>query len=135
MLDLDDQDFALFWFQDEKYLIWYSGQTEKQLKLSSVKEVISGQVCKKCLRLFLVVPWLLGFKYLLYYNWDGNSSSQIGFQGQLQPEKECQSFSLICGERSLDLVILAVMVYVWEIIFFLVWIILFFANIIASLFL
>ncbi|KAG7986247.1 hypothetical protein I3843_03G071000 [Carya illinoinensis] len=56
---------------DEKYLIWYSGQKEKQLKLSSVKEIISGQ---------------------------------ISFKGQLQPEKECQSFSLICGERSLDLI-------------------------------
>ncbi|KAB1211373.1 Ultraviolet-B receptor UVR8 [Morella rubra] len=56
---------------DEKYLIWYSGQREKQLKLSSVKEIISGQV---------------------------------SFRRQLQPEKECQSFSLIYGERSLDVI-------------------------------
>lgn len=30
-------------FQDEKFLIWYSGQEEKQLRLSSVTEVIRGQ--------------------------------------------------------------------------------------------
>lgn len=42
MVEIVNQDFDLF--QDEKYLIWYSGQREKQLKLSSVKEIISGQV-------------------------------------------------------------------------------------------
>ncbi|KAK3426462.1 hypothetical protein EUGRSUZ_F02909 [Eucalyptus grandis] len=30
-------------FQDEKFMIWYSGQEEKQLRLSSVTEVIRGQ--------------------------------------------------------------------------------------------
>ncbi|KAI3417473.1 uncharacterized protein J3R85_014428 [Psidium guajava] len=30
-------------FQDEKFLIWYSGQEEKQLRISSVTEVIRGQ--------------------------------------------------------------------------------------------
>ncbi|KAA8530718.1 hypothetical protein F0562_005348 [Nyssa sinensis] len=60
---------------DEKFLIWYSGQEEKQLKLSLVTKLIRGQ-------------------------------RTVNFQRQLQPERECQSFSLIYanGERSLDLI-------------------------------
>lgn len=36
--------------QDEKFLIWYSGQREKQLRLSSVTKIVTGQrtVCNKC---------------------------------------------------------------------------------------
>ncbi|KAA8547653.1 hypothetical protein F0562_004082 [Nyssa sinensis] len=60
---------------DEKYLIWYSGQQEKQLRVSLVTKIIRGQ-------------------------------RTVTFQRQLQPERECQSFSLIYanGERSLDLI-------------------------------
>ncbi|KAK3017129.1 LOW QUALITY PROTEIN: hypothetical protein RJ639_006131 [Escallonia herrerae] len=56
---------------DEKLLIWYSGQEEKQLRLSSVTSVTRGQRTK-----------------------------------QVQPERECQSFSLIYGDGdcSLDLI-------------------------------
>ncbi|KAK2986864.1 hypothetical protein RJ640_009598, partial [Escallonia rubra] len=57
--------------QDEKLLIWYSGQEEKQLRLSSVTSITRGQRTK-----------------------------------QVQPERECQSFSLIYGDGdcSLDLI-------------------------------
>ncbi|KAL5577255.1 hypothetical protein UlMin_018954, partial [Ulmus minor] len=60
---------------DEKFLIWYSGEEERQLRLSSVMKIVPGQ-------------------------------KTISFKRQLQPEKECQSFSLIYanGERSLDLI-------------------------------
>ncbi|XP_021823816.1 uncharacterized protein LOC110765074 isoform X3 [Prunus avium] len=60
---------------DEKFLIWYSGKEERQLKLSSVTKIIPGQ-------------------------------RSVSFRRQLEPERECQSFSLVYahGERSLDLI-------------------------------
>lgn len=35
--------FELFGLQDEKILIWYSGEKEKHLNLDAVSKVISGQ--------------------------------------------------------------------------------------------
>ncbi|KAB2004271.1 hypothetical protein ES319_D11G186400v1 [Gossypium barbadense] len=64
---------------DEKHLIWYSGQEERQLRLSSVIKIVSGQ------------------KTLM----------QVNFRRQYQPHREQQSLSLIYyanGERSLDLI-------------------------------
>lgn len=62
--------------QDERNLIWYSGQQEKHLRLSLVTKIVQGQ---------------------------GNIKSQ---RQRNEPEKECHSFSLIFanGERSLDLI-------------------------------
>ena len=35
--------FFFFFFQDESALIWYSGNEEKQLKISQVSRIIPGQ--------------------------------------------------------------------------------------------
>ncbi|CDY53426.1 BnaC01g42760D [Brassica napus] len=61
--------------QDDTYLIWYCGRKEKRLKLNSVTRIIPGQ---------------------------GQRTSV--FRRYPQPAKEYQSFSLIYGNRSLDLV-------------------------------
>ncbi|KAF3527665.1 hypothetical protein DY000_02040119 [Brassica cretica] len=60
---------------DDTYLIWYCGRKEKRLKLNSVTRIIPGQ---------------------------GQRTSV--FRRYPQPTKEYQSFSLIYGNRSLDLV-------------------------------
>lgn len=52
-------------FQDEKFLIWYSGQDEKQLRLSSVTEVIRGQRTVCAISMHPTANWFLdSSKYL-----------------------------------------------------------------------
>ncbi|KAL0355677.1 UNVERIFIED_CONTAM: PH, RCC1 and FYVE domains-containing protein 1 [Sesamum radiatum] len=58
---------------DEKTLIWYVGEEQKQLQLSQVSKIIPGQ-------------------------------RTAIFQRYPQPEKEYQSFSLIYGKNSLDVI-------------------------------
>ncbi|XP_011071628.1 uncharacterized protein LOC105157032 [Sesamum indicum] len=58
---------------DEKTLIWYVGEEQKQLQLSQVSRIIPGQ-------------------------------RTAVFQRYPQPEKEYQSFSLIYGKNSLDVI-------------------------------
>lgn len=81
--------------QDEIFLLWYCGKTEKRLKLSSVTRIIPGQ---RTVSLFLVDVFL----------WSADSECYFVFQSVFrrypQPTKEYQSFSLIYGDRSLDLV-------------------------------
>ncbi|KAH0903190.1 hypothetical protein HID58_042693 [Brassica napus] len=60
---------------DDTYLIWYCGRKEKRLKLNSVTRIIPGQ-----------------------------GQRTVIFRRYPQPTKEYQSFSLIYGNRSLDLV-------------------------------
>lgn len=95
--------------QDEKFLIWYSGQREKQLRLSSVTKIVTGQrtVCSKCDFLMWILLVILHHTDALFIYMLVNYLWQINFQRQLQPDRELQSFSLIYanGECSLDLVI------------------------------
>lgn len=92
-------------------MIWYSGQEERQLRLSSVIKIVSGQ---KTVRDFILLNitynllcifWNLDFKIFINMSF---KLMQVNFRRQYQPHRVEQSLSLIYYanvERSLDLVI------------------------------
>ncbi|KAL2515900.1 Regulator of chromosome condensation (RCC1) family with FYVE zinc finger domain [Forsythia ovata] len=76
--------------KDETTIIWYSGRKEKQLRLNQVSRVIPGQ---------RTVLLLLGVQ-----SFDSLQKLLSLFQVYPQPEKEYQSFSVIYGKGSLDVI-------------------------------
>ncbi|KAG5568717.1 hypothetical protein H5410_064271, partial [Solanum commersonii] len=74
--------------KDESAVVWYHDKEEKQLELCHVSRIIPGQRTVS-----LSIP-------TTFFPYKGKAI----FQRYPRPEKEYQSFSLICNDRSLDLI-------------------------------